>query len=90
MSTEDRDDKDPLQSLIAEILDTENRGETVDRDSLLGNRLDELVSKLCDGAVAPLLLNLVSSRSFSRDDIARFRKMLEDAEDARKHEEDER
>ena len=35
MSTEDRDDKDPLQSLIAEILDTENRGEAVDRDSLL-------------------------------------------------------
>jgi hypothetical protein len=35
MSTEDRDDKDSLQSLIAEILDTENRGEMVDRDSLL-------------------------------------------------------
>ena len=35
MSPEDRSERDPLQSLIAEILDTENRGEAVDRDSLL-------------------------------------------------------
>ena len=29
------DEKDPLQSLIAEILEAENRGESVDRDALL-------------------------------------------------------
>ena len=32
MSSEERDERDPLQSLIAEILDTENRGEAVDRN----------------------------------------------------------
>ena len=31
-------DQDPLQSLIAEILDAENRGESVDRDALLSKR----------------------------------------------------
>jgi len=35
MSVEDRDDKDPLQSLIAEILEAEASGDTVDRDVLL-------------------------------------------------------
>ena len=35
MSAEDRDDKDALESLIAEILEAESRGEPVDRDSLL-------------------------------------------------------
>ncbi len=40
MSPEDRSERDPLQSLIAEILDAENRGETVDRDSLLAEHPD--------------------------------------------------
>ena len=35
MSADDRGDKDPFQSLIAEILEAENRGETIDRESLL-------------------------------------------------------
>ena len=35
MSTEDRDGKDPLQSLIAEILEAEKSGDTVDRNALL-------------------------------------------------------
>ncbi len=40
MSAEDRDDKDPLQSLIAEILEAENRGETVDREHLVDQHPD--------------------------------------------------
>ncbi len=40
MSAEDCDDKDPLQSLIAEILETENRGETVDREHLIDQHPD--------------------------------------------------
>ncbi|MEQ8667734.1 MAG: protein kinase [Pirellulales bacterium] len=40
MSREDRSDRDPLQSLIAEILDAESRGEAVDRDSLLAEYPD--------------------------------------------------
>ena len=35
MSSDDRSERDPLRSMIAEILDTENRGEAVDRNSLL-------------------------------------------------------
>ncbi len=40
MSTEDRDDKDPLQSLIAEILEAEKSGDTVDRETLLKQHPD--------------------------------------------------
>jgi len=39
MSTEDRDDQDLLQSLIAEILEAENLGETVDERDLPINTL---------------------------------------------------
>ncbi len=41
MSTEDRDDNDPLQSLIAEILEAENQGETVDRERLIDEHPDQ-------------------------------------------------
>ncbi len=40
MSAEDRDDKDPLQSLIAEVLEAENRGESVDREKLIDQHPD--------------------------------------------------
>ncbi len=40
MTAEDRDDKDPLQSLIAKILEAENRGETVDREKLVDQHPD--------------------------------------------------
>ena len=44
MSAEDRDDRDPLQSLIAEILEEENRGEAVDRDALIEEHPDHAES----------------------------------------------
>ena len=56
----------------------------VDRDSLLGSRLDELADKICGGAAGPLLLNLVNKGRFSADEIAKFRGMLDRAERAEK------
>ncbi len=53
---------------------------SVNRDALLGNRLDELAQKICDGAAGPLLLNLVNKGRFSSDEISRFRRMLDEAE----------
>ena len=47
MSTEDFDDKDPLQSLIAEILEAENRGDAIDRESLLSKH-PEHADSLCE------------------------------------------
>ena len=41
------DEKDPLHSLIAEILEAENRGESVDRDAML-NEYPELADSLRD------------------------------------------
>ena len=35
MSAEDRNADDPLQSLIAELLEADNRGESVDRGALI-------------------------------------------------------
>ena len=53
---------------------------SVSRDSLLGRRLEELASKLCDGAAGPLVLNLVEHGKFSAEEIARFRQLLDDHE----------
>ena len=41
MSAEDRDAKDPLEFLIADILERENRGEAVDRDGLIEQHPDQ-------------------------------------------------
>ena len=51
----------------------------VSRAELLDRRLDELADKFCDGATAGLLLNLVERHRFTPAEIARFRRLLEDA-----------
>lgn len=51
----------------------------VSRDALIGRRLRELADKLCDGAVTPLLLNLVDRERFSAEDIARLRAIVDAA-----------
>jgi len=56
----------------------------ISRTALLEQRLDELRDKLCDGAAAPLLLHLARQQKFTADEIARFRKLLDDAEQAEK------
>src|SRR5688572_17690372 len=52
----------------------------VTRDDLAGKRVEELASNLLDGALAPLVLRLVERGKFSKDEILRFRAMLDDAE----------
>jgi predicted transcriptional regulator len=42
---------------------------TVDRDELVRRRLQGVADKLCGGAVAPLVMNLVRSQPFSADEI---------------------
>jgi predicted transcriptional regulator len=42
---------------------------TVDRDELIRRRLQGLADKLCGGAVAPLVMNLVRSRPLSAAEV---------------------
>jgi predicted transcriptional regulator len=53
---------------------------TVSRDELLQLRLGELETELCEGAATPLVHALVSSKRFTRDDIAHFRRLLDELE----------
>ena len=53
---------------------------TVSRDELLGQSLDDLAARVCDGKSLPLMLNLVQSAKFSRKDRARFRALLDELE----------
>ena len=53
---------------------------TVSRDDLVGQSLDQLADRVCDGAALPLLLSLVNRKDFSAKDIRRFRKLLDDLE----------
>jgi BlaI family transcriptional regulator, penicillinase repressor len=41
----------------------------IDRDELIRRRLQGVADKLCGGAVAPLLMNLVRSRPLSADEV---------------------
>lgn len=49
----------------------------VDRDELVARHVSDLADRLCSGAVSPLLLSLVKTKRFSRNDLARFRELLE-------------
>jgi predicted transcriptional regulator len=51
------------------------------REELLDLRLKDLADELCEGAPAPLVLALVKGRRFSPEEIARFRRLLDQAED---------
>jgi BlaI family transcriptional regulator, penicillinase repressor len=42
---------------------------TVDRDELIRRRLQDLADKLCGGAVAPLVMNLVRSQPLSAAEV---------------------
>ncbi|MCP3916058.1 MAG: BlaI/MecI/CopY family transcriptional regulator [bacterium] len=52
----------------------------VTRDRLIGWRLKELADQVCEGASTPLVLNLVQSQPLSDDDIAKLRRLLDQAE----------
>jgi len=51
----------------------------VTREGLLERRLKDAAEELCDGQAAPLLLALVQGNRFSAEDLARFRRVLDDA-----------
>jgi predicted transcriptional regulator len=50
----------------------------VTRDELLGSTLAALADRVCDGTASPLVHALVRGRRFSADEIAHFRKLLDD------------
>jgi BlaI family penicillinase repressor len=52
---------------------------SVTREGLLDRRLKDAAEELCDGQAAPLLLALVQGNRFSAEDLARFRRVLDDA-----------
>jgi predicted transcriptional regulator len=53
---------------------------TVSRETLLAQRLTRLVEEVCEGTATPLVHALVRGQKFSKDDIARFRELLDDLE----------
>jgi predicted transcriptional regulator len=50
----------------------------VTRDDLLGSSLAALAERVCDGTASPLVHALVTGQKFSAEEIARFRKLLDD------------
>ena len=52
----------------------------VSRDDLLGFSLASLADRICDGTASPLVHALVRTQRLSAEDIARFRKLLDDLE----------
>lgn len=51
----------------------------IGRDEYAGSQLASLADRLTDGSLAPFLTQLVESEKLSRAEIARLRKILEDA-----------
>jgi BlaI family transcriptional regulator, penicillinase repressor len=51
----------------------------VTRDELLDRRLQDAADEFCDGRAAPLVLALVQGNRFSPAELARLRRLLDDA-----------
>jgi BlaI family transcriptional regulator, penicillinase repressor len=51
----------------------------VTRDEILERRLKDAADELCDGRAAPLVLALVQGGHFSPDELARMRRLLDEA-----------
>ena len=49
------------------------------RDELLERRLKDAAEELCDGRAAPLVLALVQGNRFSAEELARLRRLLDEA-----------
>lgn len=50
----------------------------VSRDDLLGSSLAALAARVCDGTASPLVHALVTGQRFSAEEIAQFRKLLDE------------
>ncbi|MCI0640396.1 MAG: BlaI/MecI/CopY family transcriptional regulator [Gemmataceae bacterium] len=57
---------------------------TIDRDELVGRRLQAVAEKLCGGSWTPLLTHLVHNRKLSPHDRQTLRQLIEDLEKPRK------
>ena len=53
----------------------------VTREQMAGDRVQDVVDDVLDGALAPLLLGLLPKGRFSKDEIERFRQLLDDHEE---------
>ena len=51
----------------------------IERQQLIGQRLQEVASKLCDGSLTPLLVHLVETTKLSAAERKRLRKLIDDA-----------
>jgi BlaI family transcriptional regulator, penicillinase repressor len=51
----------------------------VSREDLLDRQLKEAAAELCDGAAAPLVLALVQGNRFTKDELERIRKLIDEA-----------
>ena len=52
----------------------------VNRDELLGRRLQQVVDSLCDGSLTPLIEHLVNSRKLSQQERQSLKDMLDQEE----------
>jgi BlaI family transcriptional regulator, penicillinase repressor len=55
----------------------------IDREELIRRRLQGVADKLCGGAVAPLVMNLVRSRPLSADDVEQLYVFLREQRNAK-------
>jgi predicted transcriptional regulator len=53
---------------------------TVSREQLLRHGLSDLADRICDGTASPLVHALVQGQQFSAEEIAHFRKLLDELE----------
>jgi predicted transcriptional regulator len=51
----------------------------ITREQLVERRLKDTADELCDGSAAPLLLALMQGNRFSAEELARFRRLLDEA-----------
>lgn len=49
----------------------------IEREALIGQRLQEVAEKLCQGSLTPLLVHLVENTKISAEDRRRLRKLIE-------------
>lgn len=56
---------------------------TVDRDALVGRRLQAVAQELCDGSWTPLLTNLVQNQKLSDKERAMLRQLIDEHDSAK-------
>jgi len=56
---------------------------TIDRDELIGERLQATADELCEGAMGTLLTHLVQSKQLSSRERQRLRKLLDQLDDTK-------